>query len=207
MVNPVISIILMVIGLIGLLAGYKIFKLFLALSAFIFAFNLAFNLLPEMDYTVRIVICIVTGAAAGVFSFFVYRIGIFLMWTALAMELARLGIESFKLDLGTYREIGIIVIGVIIGVSALVFQIEKFAIIIATTLGGSAYFIMGLMPFLNKDVVFDSFLNVFSNLSQILEQDKVLTVVFIVLVLIGVGVQLQTNLGKGKDTRDDFLMS
>jgi hypothetical protein len=63
--NIVISLIFMAVGLAGLLAGYKIFKLFLAVSAFIFAFNLAFSVLPQMDYTVRIVLCVVAGAIAG----------------------------------------------------------------------------------------------------------------------------------------------
>jgi hypothetical protein len=197
--NVVISLILMAVGMAGLLAGYKIFKLFLAVSAFIFAFNLAFSVLPQMDYTVRIVLCVVAGAIAGILCFYIYKVGVFLIWTALAMEVARLGIDHFGWNLGANRDLAIIVIGVIVGGAALVFEIEKLAIIVATSVAGAGYVVLGLTPFIHKEITFSSFLNIFSNLSGVLQKDNVLTVIFVVLLVIGLVVQVRSNLEKSDE--------
>ena len=202
MENILISIIFMVIGLLGVLAGYKTFKIFLAVSAFIFGFNLGFQFFPQLAYLLRIVLAFLTGAILGLLSYFIYKIGIFLMLTALGMELARLGITALGINPGLITDLSVLIIGIVIGVVALIFKIEKFAIIIATTIGGAAYFIIGLMPFVHKDFVLSNFYSLFNNLSLILEKDIVLTIVFIVLVVIGLVVQFKTNFEKNDENYD-----
>jgi len=189
--NLIFNSILIVLGLIGLFRGFKLFKIYLALSTFVLGFFFAFNILQGQDQTLQLGGSLVIGVLLGLTSYAIYKLGMFLIFMSLSAELVRSGITYFAWDLGVYYNWAILVTSVIIGATMLVLGIEKIVLILATSLGGAAYIVLGAAAVMKESFPVGSY-NVFVDLTALLGTDQNFLIVYIILVIIGVIFQVKT---------------
>lgn len=192
----VLSVVLMAIGLVGVFAGYKMFKLFLAVSGFILGFNFGSQLFADPTSVNAILVGTVIGLVIGSISYMVYKLGIFVSMSFLSMEVARVVAQSFNIPANQMNEVGYLVVGVALGALAMILKIEKYILIVITTISGACYFIIGLLPLVVKGTALPANLNLFGNLGKTMVETPVLLVVFAVLVLLGILFQYQVNIAK-----------
>jgi hypothetical protein len=189
--NLIFNSILIVLGLIGLFRGFKLFKIYLALSTFVLGFFFAYNILQGQDQTLQLGGSLVIGVLLGLTSYAIYKLGMFLIFMSLSAELVRSGITYFAWDLGVYYNWAILATSVIIGATMLVLGIEKIVLILATSLGGAAYIVLGAAAAMKESFPVGSY-NVFVDLTALLGTDQNFLIVYIILVIIGVIFQVKT---------------
>ncbi len=191
-----IGLLFMALGLLGVLAGYKMFKIFLSLSGFIIGFNFTLQLFTDSSSILAILVATAVGLFIAIISYTVYKLGIFISLTVIGMEFSRAGLAPLGIQFNGMNELVYLIIGIIFGASALVFQIEKFILIITTTITGAAYFIMGLIPFVAADVVLKANPSLFKEIGPVMTTRPILLVVFVALLVIGLLIQFQSNFSK-----------
>lgn len=166
----VVAIINIVIGIIVLLAGYKLNKALISLCGFIFGYQLLGSIVSNMDLTNGIVIAlsIVGGIIFATFSFKLYLFGIFI-----AIFLAVFSICEMTIAIDNLKFIISIVVGIIAGILGIKFTKPIF--IIMTSLSGGFLIVNYLLQLfnLNSWIVFFIF--------------------GIVISMIGMKVQFNTN--------------
>lgn len=189
--NLIFNSILIVLGLIGLFRGFRLFKIYLALSTFVLGFFFAYNVLQGQDQMLQLGGSLVIGVLLGVTSYAIYKLGMFLIFMSLSAELVRSGITYFAWDLGGYYNWAILASSVIIGATMLVLGIEKIVLILATSLGGAAYIVLGVAALMKESFPVDSY-NVFVDLTALLGTDQNFLILYIILVFIGVIFQIKT---------------
>ncbi len=166
----VVAVINIVIGIIVLLAGYKLNKALISLCGFIFGYKLLESIVSNMDLTNGIVIAlsIVGGIIFATFSFKLYLFGIFI-----AIFLAVFSICEMTIAIDNLKFIISIVVGIIAGILGIKFTKPIF--IIMTSLSGGFLIVNYLLQLfnLNSWIVFFIF--------------------GIVISMIGMKVQFNTN--------------
>ena len=166
----VVAVINIVIGIIVLLAGYKLNKALISLCGFIFGYQLLESIVSNMDLTNGIVIAlsIVGGIIFATFSFKLYLFGIFI-----AIFLAVFSICEMTIAIDNLKFIISIVVGIIAGILGIKFTKPIF--IIMTSLSGGFLIVNYLLQLfnLNSWIVFFIF--------------------GIVISMIGMKVQFNTN--------------
>ena len=166
----VVAVINIVIGIIVLLAGYKLNKALISLCGFIFGYQLLESIVSNMDLTNGIVIAlsIVGGIIFATFSFKLYLFGIFI-----AIFLAVFSICEMTIAIDNLKFIISIVAGIIAGILGIKFTKPIF--IIMTSLSGGFLIVNYLLQLfnLNSWIVFFIF--------------------GIVISMIGMKVQFNTN--------------
>lgn len=166
----VVAIINIVIGIIVLLAGYKLNKALISLCGFIFGYQLLGSIVSNMDLTNGIVIAlsIVGGIIFATFSFKLYLFGIFI-----AIFLAVFSICEMTIAIDNLKFVISIVAGIIAGILGIKFTKPIF--IIMTSLSGGFLIVNYLLQLfnLNSWIVFFIF--------------------GIVISMIGMKVQFNTN--------------
>ena len=166
----VVAVINIVIGIIVLLAGYKLNKALISLCGFIFGYQLLGSIVSNMDLTNGIVIAlsIVGGIIFATFSFKLYLFGIFI-----AIFLAVFSICEMTIAIDNLKFIISIVVGIIAGILGIKFTKPIF--IIMTSLSGGFLIVNYLLQLfnLNSWIVFFIF--------------------GIVISMIGMKVQFNTN--------------
>ena len=166
----VVAVINIVIGIIVLLAGYKLNKALISLCGFIFGYQLLESIVSNMDLTNGIVIAlsIVGGIIFATFSFKLYLFGIFI-----AIFLAVFSICEMTIAIDNLKFIISIVVGIIAGILGIKFTKPIF--IIMTSLSGGFLIVNYLLQLfnLNSRIVFFIF--------------------GIVISMIGMKVQFNTN--------------
>lgn len=166
----VVAVINIVIGIIVLLAGYKLNKALISLCGFIFGYQLLGSIVSNMDLTNGIVIAlsIVGGIIFATFSFKLYLFGIFI-----AIFLAVFSICEMTIAIDNLKFIISIVVGIIAGILGIKFTKPIF--IIMTSLSGGFLIVNYLLQLfnLNSRIVFFIF--------------------GIVISMIGMKVQFNTN--------------
>lgn len=166
----VVAVTNIVIGIIVLLAGYKLNKALISLCGFIFGYQLLGSIVSNMDLTNGIVIAlsIVGGIIFATFSFKLYLFGIFI-----AIFLAVFSICEMTIAIDNLKFIISIVAGIIAGILGIKFTKPIF--IIMTSLSGGFLIVNYLLQLfnLNSWIVFFIF--------------------GIVISMIGMKVQFNTN--------------
>ena len=166
----VVAVINIVIGIIVLLAGYKLNKALISLCGFIFGYQLLGSIVSNMDLTNGIVIAlsIVGGIIFATFSFKLYLFGIFI-----AIFLAVFSICEMTIAIDNLKFVISIVAGIIAGILGIKFTKPIF--IIMTSLSGGFLIVNYLLQLfnLNSWIVFFIF--------------------GIVISMIGMKVQFNTN--------------
>lgn len=189
----VLSIILIIIGLIGVLAGYKAFKIYLAISAFIFGFFLGSKLLLAQDDIVIFVGSIIIGLILGGISYLVYKLAVFLVFAAITYELSTFAIANWGWDLGTYADITIIAFSVIVGLVFIVLKVEKLLLIFLTSLIGSSYILIGALS-LNIGNITIGNINLINQISVLIGGQYMYLIMYIALVAFGIYIQLRSSI-------------
>jgi hypothetical protein len=191
MENTIYSAILIVIGLIGVFRGYKVFKIYLALSAFILGFFFGFRILAGQDVAWQIGGSVIIGLLLGVISFTIYKVGMFIIFAALSAELVRWGIVYFGWNLGVYQDWTVLILSILFGATMLVLGIEKFIVILATAIGGAAYVVLGFVAIRSNSFPVNNY-NVFMDLTKLLAAEQMFLIGYAALVFFGILFQLKT---------------
>lgn len=126
------SIVLIVIGFVVLFYGYKLNKLVISLSGFVFGYQLMQNFLLNFQLTplLSILFSVLAGVCVGLLSFKVYLLGIFLTCFVLIFAICFLFIPDSTISL-----VSGIALGIVIGLLGVKFT--KPIMIISTSFSGA----------------------------------------------------------------------
>lgn len=185
------AIVLILLGIIGTLRGFKVFKIYLALSTFVLGFFFGWGILAGQSQSVQIIGSLIVGVLLGLVSFAIYKLGMFLIFFAISSELARYGIAYFNIDLGMFQNWVVLILSVIFSSIMLALGIEKIILIIVTSIGGSAFILLGCVAL--KDNVYPiQNINIFRDLTDLVNKDSWYLIIYLVLVFVGMVFQLRT---------------
>jgi len=187
------SVLMIVFGLLGVFKGYKVFRLYLTISAFILGFYIGFKIFSGLEAQLHIVLSVILGIVLGLISYGVYKLGIFLIFFGITAEVSKGLIIYLGLDLGTYKDLVIIVFSLIVGLLLLIFKVEKMILVFATASVGAAYTIFGVLSLKNAALSMAD-ANVFEDLSKIFWAEPLFLIGFIALTAIGIFFQFKTDL-------------
>ena len=183
---------MIVFGLLGVFKGYKVFRLYLTISAFILGFYIGFNIFSGVEAQLHIILSVILGIVLGLISYGVYKLGIFLIFFGITAEISKGLIIYIGLDLGIYKDL-VIIFSLIIGLLLLIFKVEKMILVFATASVGSAYTIFGFLSLKNATLSMAK-ANVFGDLSKIFLAEPLFLIAFLALTAIGIFVQVKTDL-------------
>jgi hypothetical protein len=190
--NNILALVVIVLGLLGVLAGYKIFKIYLAVSSFLIGFNFTWQFLSNqrVEFWMVLAGAMLVGFILALISFALYRLGIFILAVAIITETVRFMLTSLGVNLGDLTFWISLAIGVVVGVIALILRVDKFLIILATSVVGSAYAIMGINIYLQGKFELTN-ANIFNYLMTVITGSPILLISFLALVAIGILVQIK----------------
>jgi hypothetical protein len=139
-----IAVLGIVLGAIECFLGYRIFKIIVGITGFVVGASLG-ALLASADSQSQVIILLaglLGGVVGAVLSVVFYFIGIFLIGAVLG---AVLGYVLFSLASTSPRAVVLLILAVIAGIVAVVFQ--KLMIIVSTAFGGAWGVVSGVASF------------------------------------------------------------
>ncbi len=184
---------MIVFGLIGVFKGYKVFRFYLTISAFILGFYIGFNIFSGLNPQLHIIFSAALGVILGLISYGVYKLGIFLIFFGITTEISRGLIIYLGLDLGTSKDLIIIIFSFIVGLLLIIMKVEKMILVFATALVGSAYTIFGVLSIKNAALSMAD-ANIFQDLSKIFWAEPLFLIGFLALSAIGIFTQVKKDL-------------
>jgi hypothetical protein len=126
-------------GAVSCLAGYRLFKLVLAIYGFILGAGLASSAMGASNTAGMVVAALVGGVIGALILVFAYFIGIALVGAGLGALVAHVGWGYVRI--GDPPAIAIIVLALLGAIGAMVLQ--RYVIIVATAFGGAWTMILG----------------------------------------------------------------
>ena len=126
-------------GALSCFAGYRLFKLTLAIYGFIFGAMLASSTMGVSNTTGMIVAALVGGLAGALLLMFAYFIGIALVGAGLGALVAHVGWSSVRS--GDPPALVVILLSILGSMGAMLLQ--RYVIIVATAFGGAWTMIVG----------------------------------------------------------------
>lgn len=175
--DPVIRVVSILLGIVVLIAGRKLFWLTVAAVGFVFGLLLAFTFLEDQPAWVTVIVALLAGGVGALLAIFLQKVAIsiagFLMGGYVSIWLLRL----FELNLDVWEILVFIVVGVIGAI--LVSYLFEFALIGLSSLLGAAM-IVQVTNF----------------------RPEIALTLFIVLVVVGIIVQLRTQNRQSMVTRN-----
>lgn len=136
------AILSIVLGLISCFAGYRLFRVVLAIAGFFIgaavAGGLFWTFLPQQPEFLAVIVGLVGGIIGAVFLGFFYFAGVFVAGVALGVLLGSI----IPVNMGWQRVLVSIILGLLCGVLALALQ--KLLIVVATAFIGSWAVLGGL---------------------------------------------------------------
>ena len=146
-----ISMIALLIGLAVTFGGYRFFLFLLPIWGFFFGFGLGAETLQVIfgvGFLATVsswVVGFIVGAAFAVLSYLFYIVAVALLAGSFGYGLAVALLTAIGLNFGFIVWLIGVVIGIIVAVVVLVFNIQKYAIIVITALGGTGAIIFTLL--------------------------------------------------------------
>ena len=135
------ALLLFISGLIACFAGYRLFKVVLAIYGFVVGAAVANSTMGATSATAVVVIAIVGGLAGAIILVFAYYIGIALAGASLGALVAHVGWNYFQ---AADPPLTVIVLLAVLGaIGALLLQ--RYVIIVATAFGGAWTTILGVL--------------------------------------------------------------
>lgn len=188
-------------GLIGILfglvlcfAGYRLFIVLLPIWAFVFGFALgaqAIQVLFNVGFLATVtswVVGLVVGAIFAALSYLFYIAAVAIIAGSLGYSLAVGILMAIGLDMGILVWIIGIVVALIVAVATIVLNLQKWVIIAATAILGSAAMIETVVFLFNPVARFLE-----NPVRVTLEAYPLLAVVFVVLAILGIIVQWRST--------------
>ena len=145
------SMIALLIGLAVTFGGYRFFLFLLPIWGFFFGFGLGAETLQVIfgvGFLATVsswVVGFIVGAAFAVLSYLFYIVAVALLAGSFGYGLAVALLTAIGLNFGFIVWLIGVVIGIIVAVVVLVFNIQKYAIIVITALGGTGAIIFTLL--------------------------------------------------------------
>ena len=175
--DPVIRIVSILLGIVVLIAGRKLFWLTVAAVGFVIGLLLAFTFLENQPAWVTVIVALVVGGVGAILAIFLQKVAVsiagFLMGGYVAIWLLRL----FEVNLNEWEILVFIIVGIIGAI--LVSYLFEFALIGLSALLGAAMIVQG------------------TNF-----RPEIALILFIGLVIIGTIVQLRTQNRQSVVARD-----
>jgi len=175
--DPVIRIISILLGIVVLIAGRKLFWLTVAAVGFVIGLLLAFTFLENQPAWVTILVALVAGGVGAILAIFLQKVAVsiagFLMGGYVAIWLLRL----FEFNLNEWEILVFIIVGIIGAI--LVSYLFEFALIGLSALLGAAMIVQGTN--FRPEIAF---------------------ILFIILVIVGIVVQSRTQNRQSVVARD-----
>jgi hypothetical protein len=141
-----VALLLVLGGALSCFAGYRLFKITLAIYGFIFGAMLASSAMGITNTTGMIAAAIVGGIAGALLLVFAYFIGIALVGAGLGALVAHVGWGWFRPD--DPPAIAIIVLAVLGAIGAMVLQ--RYVIIVSTAFAGAWTILLGAFSFMER---------------------------------------------------------
>jgi hypothetical protein len=135
------AIVLVVGGALSCFAGYRLFKVVLALYGFILGAMLASSMFPVTNTLGMIAAAIVGGIAGALILVFAYFVGIALVGAGLGALVAHAGWTAMR----TGDPPALLVIGLAVAGAIGAMVLQRYVIIVSTAFGGAWTLILGAM--------------------------------------------------------------
>jgi hypothetical protein len=145
------SMIALLIGLTVTFGGYRFFLILLPIWAFFFGFGLGAETLQVIfgvGFLATVsswVVGFIVGAAFAVLSYLFYIVAVALLAGSFGYGLAVALLTAIGLNFGFIVWLIGIVAGIIVAIVVLIFNIQKYAIIVITAVGGTGAIIFTLL--------------------------------------------------------------
>jgi len=133
------ALLLLVGGILSCFAGYRLFKITLAIYGFIFGAMMASSTMGVTNTTGMLVAALVGGIVGAAILVFAYFIGIALIGAGLGAVVAHFGWSAIRT--GDPPVVAVIVLAILGAVGAMMLQ--RYVIIVATAFGGAWTMIVG----------------------------------------------------------------
>jgi len=140
------AVLLVLGGALSCLAGYRLFKITLAIYGLIFGAMLASSTMGASNTTGMIAAAIAGGIAGALILVFAYFIGIALVGAGLGALVAHLGWNYVRP--GDPPAVVVIVLAVFGSIGAMVLQ--RYVIVVATAFGGAWTLLMGALALMDR---------------------------------------------------------
>ena len=190
------SMIALLIGLAVTFGGYRFFLFLLPIWGFFFGFGLGAETLQVIfgvGFLATVsswVVGFIVGAAFAVLSYLFYIVAVALLAGSFGYGLAVALLTAIGLNFGFIVWLIGVVIGIIVAVVVLFFNIQKYAIIVITALGGTGAIIFTLLAMFGNltpaEVMLNPVMTAISNSFWWL-------LFYLVLAIAGIVVQLGAN--------------
>jgi hypothetical protein len=190
------TMIAFVIGLFICFGGYRLFLILLPIWGFFFGFVLGAQTLQVIfgdAFLATItswVVGFVVGAIFGVLAYLFYAVAVALVAGALGFALGAGFMNLIGVDWGFL----VWVVGIVVAIAAVVvtfyFNLQKYAIIVATAVGGAGLCVGILFAGLSG-MALAKFLD--NPIRVILENKPLLAILFLVVAAAGIAVQIMAN--------------
>jgi hypothetical protein len=190
------SMIALLIGLAVTFGGYRFFLILLPIWGFFFGFGLGAETLQVifgvgfLATVTSWVVGFIVGAAFAVLSYLFYIVAVALLAGSFGYGLAVALLTAIGLNFGFFVWLIGIVAGIIVAIVVLIFNIQKYAIIVITAVGGTGAIIFTLLAMFGDltpaELLLNPVLTAISNSFWWL-------LFFLVLAIAGIVVQIGVN--------------
>ena len=190
------SMIALLIGLAVTFGGYRFFLFLLPIWGFFFGFGLGAETLQVIfgvGFLATVsswVVGFIVGAAFAVLSYLFYIVAVALLAGSFGYGLAVALLTAIGLNFGFIVWLIGVVIGIIVAVVVLVFNIQKYAIIVITALGGTGAIIFTLLAMFGNLTPAEMMLN---PVITAISNSFWWLLFYLVLAIAGIVVQLGAN--------------
>jgi hypothetical protein len=190
------SLIALVLGLVVCFGGYRLFMVLLPIWGFFFGFFLGAQTLQVIfggGFLATVtgwVVGFVVGAIFGLLSYFFYIVGVALLAGSLGYALGAGFMNLIGIDANLLVVVVGVVVAIVVAAVTLLFNIQKYVIIVATAIGGAGITLGTLLVGASGLAV----ANLVENpLRRMLEGSPLLFILFLVTAIAGIVVQLRAN--------------
>ncbi len=188
----------LVIGLTITFSGYRFFLILLPIWGFFFGFGLGAETLQVLfgvGFLATVtswVVGFIVGAVFAVLSYLFYLVAVALLSASAGYALAVGLLNAIGLDFGFIVWVIGLITGVVVALAVLRFNVQKYAIIVITALGGTALIIFTLLALFGGGL---SSLELLLNPVKTALQSSFLWLLFFIVVA-GAGVAVQLVSGR-----------
>jgi hypothetical protein len=191
-----ISLFALLLGVVICFGGYRLFLLLLPIWGFFFGFFLGASGLEALfggGFLATVtgwVVGFFVGLIFAVLSYLFYVVAVAIMAGSLGYSLGAGFLHLIGIDLGVLVFIVGLVVAIVVAAVTLLFNLQKYVIIIATAVGGAAMVIGTLMMGGAKLTL----VNLVENPIQTMFQDSpIWFIIFLVVAALGIVLQLAVN--------------
>jgi len=178
--------------------GYRLFLVLLPILGFFAGFWLgaeAMSLLFGTGFlatTTAIVVGIIFGLILAVLSYFFYYAGVIIIAAIIGYALGSGLMMAIGFDAGFMSALVGIITAVVVAGVAILFNLQKYVIIILTSLGGANAILLGILLFLGR-VSLDSITTARDTIQPVMQDSWFWALAWVVIAAFGIYIQVRSN--------------